>query len=226
MHWKLAYITHVHKGHGAREDLLSSDRPIAYTSIVCRTFEHVLNAKIHAHLETHGLLSPAQDGFRRNRSCETARGFLVNIARAHLDERTPYELIQLDMPPAFDRVQHPALLGSIEAKVISGTVLSLTSSFLSNRTQRVTYRGVASSRRAVLAGISEGSVLGPTLSTIYIDSITQNVTSIPFLYADDIALLQPIHKPSDYVSFKLTLTLVISELSDTNFLSAATNRVQ
>ncbi|KAH9382965.1 hypothetical protein HPB48_023602 [Haemaphysalis longicornis] len=64
--WRIAQVSPVHKGHNARADVLSSYRPIANTSIVCRTFERVLNAKIQTHIEEHGLLSPAQHAFRRN----------------------------------------------------------------------------------------------------------------------------------------------------------------
>ncbi|KAH9359808.1 hypothetical protein HPB48_015821 [Haemaphysalis longicornis] len=90
-------------------------------------------------------------------------------------------------------------------KDISGGLLIWTSSFISNHTQRVIYRGATSSSTAVLAGVPQGSVLGPTLFTIYIDSVTRNLNCIPFLYADDITLLQPIHRPADYTSLQADL---------------------
>lgn len=90
--WKMAHVTPVHKGHGARADHLSSYRPIASTSVLCRTFERILNTKIRLHLDSNGLLSPSQHGFRCGRSCETALGTLVHTVSVHLDDRTPAEL--------------------------------------------------------------------------------------------------------------------------------------
>lgn len=203
--WKLARVTPVYKGHGAQASLLSSYRPIASTSTVCRTFERILNKKIRSHLDNNNFLSPAQHGFRQNRSCETALGVLVHTLSAHLDNRTPCELVQLDLSRAFDRLPHPSVLASVNAKGISGTVLAWLASFLDNRMQRVVYRGAKSASSVVRAGVLQGSVLGPTLFTMFIDSITDSLHCTPILYADDISLLQPIRNPSDYASLQSDL---------------------
>ncbi|KAH9374985.1 hypothetical protein HPB48_007851 [Haemaphysalis longicornis] len=154
--WRIAQVSPVHKGHSAQTDVLSSYWPIANTSIVCRTFELVLNGEIQTHLEGHGLLSAAQHGFRRNRSCETALGARVHTVSAHLDERTLCELVQLDLSRAFDRLPHAALLSCIEMKGISGGLLSWISSFISNCTQRVVYQGATSSSTASPRGCTTG----------------------------------------------------------------------
>ncbi|KAG0416155.1 hypothetical protein HPB47_006665, partial [Ixodes persulcatus] len=53
----------------------------------------------------------------------------------------------------------------------------------------------------------KGSVLGPTLFTVYVDSITRIFSCFPLLYADDLTLLQPIHSPADYVSLQADLDI-------------------
>ncbi|KAG0413065.1 hypothetical protein HPB47_009777 [Ixodes persulcatus] len=72
----------------------------------------------------------AAHGFRRGRSCETALGTLVHIVSAHLDDRTPVELVQLDLSRAFDRLPHPGLLASAELKGLRGPLLRWLGSFL------------------------------------------------------------------------------------------------
>ena len=49
----------------------SNYRPVALTSIVCKTMEHSLNKAILIHLEKYNILSDCQHGFRQGRSCET-----------------------------------------------------------------------------------------------------------------------------------------------------------
>lgn len=47
---------------------LQDYRPIALTSCLCKLFEKMVNRRLMWHLEFHGLLSPLQFGYRKNRS--------------------------------------------------------------------------------------------------------------------------------------------------------------
>ncbi|KAG0422981.1 hypothetical protein HPB47_001267 [Ixodes persulcatus] len=76
--WRRSIITPVHKGGGFGTDTTDSYRPIASTSIVCRTLERIINKKILDHMEDNGLFSPAQHGFRRRHSYETALAVAVH----------------------------------------------------------------------------------------------------------------------------------------------------
>ena len=69
---------------------------------------------------------------------------------------------------------------------ISGELLHTLSDFLSNRKQMVVLNGQNSSWTNVHAGVPQGSILGPLLFLIYINDLSDNLTSNAKLSADDI----------------------------------------
>ena len=67
-------------------------------------------------------------------------------------------------------------------------MLSVLSSFLSDRLQRFTFEGVESSGMLVLAGVPQGSILGPLLFLVYINGLLDGIESIARIFADDTSL--------------------------------------
>ena len=71
---------------------------------------------------------------------------------------------------------------------ISGDLYNLLENYLSDRFQRVLLNGQASSWRPVLAGVPQGSILGPLLFLIYINDLPNELKSNAKLFADDTSL--------------------------------------
>ena len=67
---------------------------------------------------------------------------------------------------------------------ISNNLLNLTNSFLSGRYQRV-LNGQSSKWASIKASAPQGSILGPPLFFIYINDISEGITSNVKLFADD-----------------------------------------
>ena len=71
---------------------------------------------------------------------------------------------------------------------ISGELIKLLENYLSNRLQRVVLNGQTSPWRPVLAGVPQGSILGPLLFLIYINDLPNRLKSNAKLFADDTSL--------------------------------------
>ena len=88
----------------------------------------------------------------------------------------------------FDRVWHEGLLYKLECSGISGKLLTLLRSFLTNRKQRVVLNGKISSWLTVKSGVPQGSVLAPLFFLLYIYDLVDGVHSDIKLFADDTSI--------------------------------------
>ena len=94
----------------------------------------------------------------------------------------------LDLSKAFDRVWHDGLIYKLKRCGVSGQLLSLIQNFLKNRKQRTVLNGQASNWGDILAGVPQGSILGPLFFLVYINDLTENLKCNVKLFADDTSL--------------------------------------
>ena len=72
-------------------------------------------------------------------------------------------------------------------------LLNILSDFLRNRKQRVTINGHSSSWTNITAGVLQGSTLGPLLFLIYINDLSDGLSSNAKLFADETSLFSVVH---------------------------------
>ena len=194
--WKVSSVVPVFKNVGERSTPKYC-RPVSRLSVVSKVFEKLVNNTIVDHLEKCDLFSDFQYGFRSSRS--TADLLTVasdGIARA-FNKSGATRAVAFDISKAFDRVWHAGLLHKLKSYGISGQILSLISSFLSNRRLRVILDGKSSQEYPVNAGVPQGSTLGPTLFLLYINDLPDDVICNIAIYADDTTLYSKCDQASD-----------------------------
>lgn len=202
--WKHAFVCPIYK-KGARHNP-ANYRPISLTCILCKLLEHIVVSNLMSHLEENNILSEFQHGFRGKRSCETQLIGLIEDLTSTLDCNTQTDMIVLDFSKAFDKVSHPRLLHKLEHYGISGRTHSWITAFLSNRTQAVVIENAHSDKVNVGSGVPQGSVLGPVLFLLFINDITDNITSTIRLFADDCTIYRPIRSKLDHQKLQEDLT--------------------
>ena len=119
-------------------------------------------------LQTHDLMPRLQSAYRRFHSTETALQRVVSDLLTVMDNQSVSLLALLDLSAAFDCVDHTILLQRLERTFgIGDRALSWISSFLSDRTQQVSFGGMLSAIGRLICGVPQGSVLGSLLFLLY-----------------------------------------------------------
>jgi hypothetical protein len=189
--WRNATIIPLHKVGKPASDL-ASFRPVSLTSCVAKTLERMVANRLYHLLESRGLLSCDQAGFRKHHSCEDqvlritqaiSDGFQVNPSL-----RTVLAL--LDYSKAYDRVWREELVLMMADMGIPAGITRWVWSFLQNRQANVSFNNTECRRRPIRQGLPQGSVLAPLLFLIYIDSVSKVIPAGVNLamYADDVSL--------------------------------------
>ena len=201
--WKSAFVTPIFKkGDKAKP---SNYRPVSLTSTCCKLLEHIIHSHIINHLDNNKILTDAQHGFRKKRSCDSQLINTVHDLAKGLDSRQQIDAVLLDFSKAFDKVAHQRLLQKLSYYGIKGKTLEWIESFLSNRTQRVVVEGEQSKPAPVTSGVPQGSVLGPLLFLVYINDLPSQVLSQTRLFADDCLLYRTINNADDTIALQKDL---------------------
>ena len=184
--WKRANVVPVYK-KGDR-NLCDNYRPVSLLCITSKILEKAVFNKLSDILLSK--LSKIQHGFLRGRSTITQLLGVINDISSNLDIAGQTDIIYLDFSKAFDSVSHKLLLHKIKKYGINGSLHKWFTSYLSGRNQRVVVEGSESPWLPVVSGVPQGSILGPMLFLLFIDDISDNISSESkmSLFADDAKL--------------------------------------
>uniref|UniRef100_A0A8C7DPJ6 Reverse transcriptase domain-containing protein n=1 Tax=Oncorhynchus kisutch TaxID=8019 RepID=A0A8C7DPJ6_ONCKI len=154
-----------------------------------KVFESQVNKQITDHLKYHRTFSSVQSGFRAGHGCTSAKLKLLNDIITAIDKRPYCAAVFIDLAKAFDSVKHHILIGRLISLGFSNDCLAWFTNYFADRVQCVKSEGMLSGPLAVSMGVPQGSILGPTIFSVYINDVALAAgDSLIHLYADDTIL--------------------------------------
>ena len=183
-------------------DQAENYRPISLTSVCFKMLEHIVYSCICNYLDENNIITPKKHGFRTGYSCESQLILALNDWAHTLDVGSRTDVAIFDFSKAFDKVSHNHLLAKLSHMGIMGQNLNWISAFLTHCTQRVVLNGSKSIWAPVESGVPQGTVLVPLLFSLYINDITESITSDIRLFADDCILYRCISSIGDCIALQ------------------------
>lgn len=158
--------------------------------------EKAVLSQLQSFLLDNSINEVFQSGFKALYSTEVALLKVSNDIFLTTGSGKSMALVLLDLSVAFDLVYHNILLSHLESCVeFHGTVLQWFGSYLSNRCFTVHLGHYSSSNIPLGCGVSQGSILGPVLFSLYLfplASIFEKYGVSIHLYADDTQIYLPL----------------------------------
>ena len=150
--------------------------------------ERCIHKYLYNYIIVNDILTPLQYGFRHGDSTTNQLLHTYHTICEAVDKGKEVRAVFCDISKAFDRVCHKGLLFKLRTISCSDSIVNWFLSYLSNRRQRVVINGQASDWASVLAGVPQGSILGPLLFLIFINDIVKHIWCSIRLFADDTSL--------------------------------------
>ena len=187
--WKISHVTAIFKHKGFKNSKVNY-RPISLLPTLSKNCESTIHHRLLGHCLENNVISTRQATYIKGDSTVNQLLYIVHkIKLAWTGKKCTYGLF-MDVDGAFDKIWHKAMIAKLNSINIEGKLLSLFTSYLSNRKQVTVIDGVKSNVTEISAGLPQGSRLGPLLFIIYINDITEiGLESEILIFADDCTLL-------------------------------------
>ena len=191
-------------------------RPISQLPFLSKVLEKVVAGRLIAHITSYNLLHKFQSAYRSGHSTETALLRVHHDILEALDVGRTCALVLLDLSAAFDCIDHTILLIRLQfAYGIDGKALNWFRSYLTGRTQQVSFQSQTSRVVSVKFGVPQGSVLGPLLYSLYSKPIGEICKrhGMPYhCYADDTQIYCVIKNQVDWASSAKSIEACLSDI--------------
>lgn len=190
--WKCAKIVPVSKPN-TDPKLSKNYRPISLLSNISKIFESILLQKINDHISENIILKNYQFGFRSQHSTVHGLSIMSDFISTNLNNRSSSIVLSLDCEKAFDTAwQEGIIYKMFKIFNFNKNVCRYIYHYLDGRSFRVCFEKANSNNKEILAGVPQGSLLGPVLYNIYLADIPdpyERESMMSLIYADDILVI-------------------------------------
>ena len=194
--FKEAFVTPVPKCTKPTE--LSHFRPISLLPILSKCLEKIV--------ARHWILpficdrvNSTQFAYLPGRGTTVAMTLLYNRILQFLDSKSgAVRIMTIDFSKAFDKLPHFSILNACNDFCLPTPATRWITDFLKKRFQCVRTNGVTSDWHRVPSGVPQGSIVGPLLFSMVVDSLSVvHSNSSIVKYADDFSILHFVRDSSD-----------------------------
>ena len=133
--WRQANVTPIPKGSPSSS--VANYRRISITSVLSKVFERLVSIRLGRFMERSGVLPTTQFAYRKGLGTCYALLCVSHTLQSALENGQEARIVQIDFSAVFDRVNHLGILCKLCSVGIGGSVLSILTEFLSNRSQQV-----------------------------------------------------------------------------------------
>ena len=184
--WRQENVTLIPKGPPSSS--VVNFRPISITSVLSKVFERLVSVRLGRFMEISGVLPTTQFAYRKR------LGSVMHFCACGIQCKMQWSgqearIVHIDFSAAFERVNHQGILDKLCSVGIGGSLLSILTKFLSNRSQHVMLDGCRCKLLNVVSGVSQGSVFGPLLFLLYTSELFSILENKLIGYADDSILI-------------------------------------
>ena len=178
-------------------------RGVSLLSVISKLYTSALNVRLTNFAEDNKLIVNEQNGFRADRSCLDHIFTLHNVLRIRNRMNSETFCAFIDFKKAFDLVDRDALLYKLRHNGIVGNFYKAISALYQDGKSCVRLNNEVTDWFDVTTGVRQGDSLSPTLFSIYLNDLAEEIINSEsgimidtfclaiLLYADDIVLTAP-----------------------------------
>jgi len=220
--WKKGEIVTISKGAGKDPKEPKSYRPLCLLGSLSKVYKRMLNKRL-CEVRIRNDPMDEQYGYCPGRSTEMAINHVIEYVKSGEEKYT--NLLFVDISGAFDNLWWPSLFKAIADIGTPQYLLNVLKSYVTERS--VTYRSkFAQTQKDISKGCPQGSVLGPTLWNIMMDTLVRDLrgTAGCVAYADDLVVMYKGHSRRQLCNTAAAVSEVLNKWCITNRLTISPSK--